>query len=123
MKFTHKHARQVRAAARIETGFARVSVEAGTRFNTETGAKSVNIAAISADPEWNDTDLDDYLDLVQLIGKEIADQAGRVHIDFYVSDPRTHELESNVDLIWEDGELVSARGTTKKEIKLGCLVK
>lgn len=116
MKFTRRHANQVRAAARIEVKTNRVSVEAGTRFNINTHKNSINIAAISDDPEWNDTDLNDYRDLKDLIGTEIEEKDGKVHIDFYIYLGPDRELESNVDLIWQDGKLVAANGTTNKNI-------
>jgi hypothetical protein len=126
MKFTKAHATQARKIARIETGLRKVYLAAGERYNIDKGTDdtNINIAMLTNDPGWEDTDLyDNSTYLEELIGKEIEEKDGKVLIDFYIYSDKTEcgsyvDLESNVDLTWMNGKIVAAYGTEQGAIDL-----
>jgi hypothetical protein len=61
VRLTAEEIRQLRAVAeqvaRRERSRGRFTIEIAERFNLKTGASSLNIRAITSDPDWQDTDL------------------------------------------------------------------
>lgn len=92
-----------------------VILEPGFRWNTEISNRpcSLNIALVSDDPKWNDTDLSDYGDWREFrAGVELTEE-GRGIVDFYIrrrGDPE-RELCGNVQCIIENGEMVRVDST------------
>lgn len=99
-----------RAAAREgETSLGAVLLEPGYRWcktNPDAGA-AINIATISQDPTWNDTDLSDYGEWSEFRnGVELTDD-GRGIIDFYIrkrGDPYK-DLLGNLTIEISEGKL------------------
>lgn len=86
-----------------------VLLEPGFRYNTEIEGKpvSMNIALVSDDSSWNDTDLDDYGTWAEFRkGVELTED-GRATIDFYIRRRGCEygELHGNVTLQVFDGEM------------------
>ena len=107
----------IKAAAARES-VPRVSVgavilEPGYRYNTKRQSlESINIALVSDDPEWNDTDLSDYGQWSEFRKGILLTDDGRGIVDFYIrkrGDP-DHELLGNVTIRIEGGRLVKVHG-------------
>lgn len=115
----HKPTREekeiIRSCAARSAGYKRVELCPGTRHNTEQDrGEHMNIALVSDDPDWNDTDLSDnswsWRDFTK--GVELTDD-GRGVFDFYVYGPvgsYHKELQTNVVAYYKDGKLVRVTG-------------
>jgi hypothetical protein len=122
MPETHKPTREecriIRACAERDAQKSRVIIEPGERFNRMTGNVALNLALISTDPEWNDTDLHDHKSWSHFQRGFPLAEGGRAIVDFYVYSVRglneVDELETNVTAYWEGGVLVRVDGTGEK---------
>jgi hypothetical protein len=109
---TAEDKRIIRDCAQRSSGHKRVSLRIGERHNLEKDVpRSTNIARVSDDPDWNDTDLYEHHDWAAFTkGVELTDD-GRGVFDFYVySTGRDGELETNVWATYKDGKLVEVEG-------------
>jgi len=117
-KPTSEEKRIIRRCAEKSAGYGRVEICPGSRYNVETGAGecgiNFNIALVSDDPEWADTDLWSnaftWRDFTK--GVELTPD-GRGIFDFYVYGPLGYhkELQTNVTAYYEGGKLVRVTGT------------
>lgn len=105
----------IRECAKKSAGYKAVELCPGTRHNTEQERGiHMNIALVTDDPEWNDTDLYDnaykWSDFTK--GVELT-EGGRGIFDFYVYGPLGYhkELQTNVTAYYEGGRLVKVEGT------------
>lgn len=106
----------IRDCAQRSAGRRAVRIEPGSRVSLETGDFALNVALISNDPDWENTDLHDFISwkFFRRDGFEFTAD-GRAIIDFYVySVGKDGELETNVTAYWDDGVLVRVDGTDNK---------
>lgn len=99
------------AVPRISVGA--VVLEPGYRYNTdEDRGEAFNIALVSDDPDWNDTDLSDYGTWAEFRGGFELTPGGHGIVDFYIRRRGDvyHELCGNVVAIIENGKLVRVHG-------------
>ena len=107
----------IKAAAAMES-VPRVSVgavllEPGYRHNTKRPSpESINIALVSDDPEWNDTDLSDYGQWSEFRKGIPLTADGRGIVDFYIRrrGDQYQELHGNITIRIEGGRLVKVHG-------------
>ena len=91
-----------------------VLLEPGLRWNTDDGSKpqSINIALVSDEAEWGDTDLADmgYWEAFRK-GVELTED-GRAIVDFYIRKRGDEwaELYGNVTAYYEGGHIVRIHG-------------
>jgi hypothetical protein len=93
-----------------------VKLEPGWRCNlnaTGPGERdSLNIAIVSDDPDWNDTDLAEHCEYKEFSkGVELTED-GRGIFDFYISNrhDESREICGNVIAYFEGGEMVRVEG-------------
>ena len=111
-KPTAEEKRIIRDCARRSADCRNVEINPSTKIN-ERGDTHMNVAMISDDPDFGDTDLDDnaftWRDFTK--GVEMTADA-RAIVDFYVySRGRDAELKTNVTVYVERGRLVRVDGT------------
>ena len=105
----------IRDAARREAKFERVGqvmLEVGRRQSLVSGETSINFALISDDPDWQDTDLDDYEPWTAFTrGVELTPD-GRGLFDFYIRrrGDRHLELHGNISVAIAGGKLTTISG-------------
>lgn len=105
----------IREAARREAKFERVGqvmLEVGRRQSLVSGETSINFALISDDPDWQDTDLDDYEPWTAFTrGVELTPD-GRGLFDFYIRrrGDRHLELHGNISIAIAGGRLTTISG-------------
>jgi hypothetical protein len=105
----------IRQAAQKEAGRRGVIIEPGYRHLIDAPLQDggeLNIALLTDDEDWNDTDLFDFARWSDFCkGFELA-SGGRAIVDFYVTGagPRG-ELEGNVVAYWYGGKLAKIVGT------------
>lgn len=103
-----------RAAAREVDRTSRFSLtlRPGLRYNTERNVSpaSMNIALISNEPDWDDTDLFDFSDWATFRKGVPLTEDGRAIVDFYVRDRNEGELLSNISLDYAGGKIVRIYG-------------
>lgn len=107
-KPTKDELRIIRDCAMRGAKTKRVEVNPSTRYNLATKKVSMNVALISNDPDFGDTDLEDNaLDWRFFVrGFELTDD-GRGIVDFWVySKAEDGELKTNVTAYWERGRMV-----------------
>jgi len=114
-KPTSEEKRIIRRCAQIDAGKRGVILEPGERYNIEAGntqVTAINIALLSDDPDFGDTDLFGMMPWSEFTkGFELAPR-GRAVVDFYVyGTGKNGELETNVTAYWEGGKLVRVEGT------------
>ncbi len=104
----------IKAAAGAEAGLSPRSLvlEPGWRCNTEReGPSSLNIALVTNDPDWNDTDLGDYGRWVEFRKGIELTADGRAIVDFYIyRRGRYEQLEGNVTVYYEAGRITRIHG-------------
>lgn len=124
-KITTEQASILRQCASIESApyiaTAAVVLEPGFRANTqdETKPVSMNIALVSDDPKWNDTDLHDYGTWTEFRkGVELTPEGDGI-FDFYIRKrgDEFKEIHGNVVLAVKGGEMVEVRGYGPKPIR------
>lgn len=111
----------IKAAAARESRVAQSAVllEPGIRGNTKDASRNVdipggqyNIALISDDPNFNDTDLSDYGDWAEFRKGVVLTDDGKAIVDFYIRrrfDPYS-DLHGNVTVYYEGGRIVRIHG-------------
>lgn len=105
----------IREAARREARFehtGQVLLEVGRRQSLVTGEVAINFAFISDDPDWRDTDLDDYRPWPTFARGVALTGDGRGMFDFYIrrrGDPDA-ELHGNISVRIEEGRLSAIHG-------------
>ena len=112
---TAEECRVIRLCALRGAGEARVRVQPTTRVSLANRSVNLNVALISDDPRWGDTDLDDYVTWAAF-RKDGFDMApgGRAIIDCAVySLGHMGQLETHVTAHWEGGKLVRVDETSK----------
>jgi hypothetical protein len=104
----------IRAAAGKEARMnpRNLVLEPGIRGHlTRNIEPQMNIALISDDPEWNDTDLDDYGSWADFRRGVPLTKAGRAIVDFYIYGKGKYEqLEGNVSVYYENGNITRIHG-------------
>lgn len=102
----------IKAAAAREAGIkvGAVLLEPGWRCGPR--GESVNVALVSDDPEWNDTDLADYGSWSEFRKGIDLTADGRGIVDFYIGRrfDIDHELQGNVTCYIKGGKLAEIRG-------------
>lgn len=79
----------LKESRRNGNGARTVHIEPGIRYNTDHDrGRSMNIALISDDPDWNDTDLDTTASWSDFRKGFDLSTDGRAIIDFYLYEPR-----------------------------------
>ena len=109
---TSDEKRIIRECAKRETGKSRIIIEPGIRHHlNDVTRQNMNIAMLSDDPDFGDTDLWDHSTwAIFASGFELTPD-GRAIVDFYVySTGPDGELESNVVAYWSAGKLVRVDG-------------
>lgn len=95
-----------------------VLLEPGSRYNTQRkgASSSINIALVSDDPKWIDTDLADYGTWKQFRAGVPLAPAGRAIIDFYIRarGDAERELRGNVTAYVEGGVLTRVDGCSRQ---------
>lgn len=100
-------------------------LRAGLRFSYEDPDKvpSFNIYQLTHDPDWEGTDLsDNTTSMSELFKQGVELEDGDAWVDFYVysvelwGGDRVENLESNIDIVVQDGELLRVNGTGKDVI-------
>ena len=118
-KPTAEEVKLIRAAASREAGTSRIKLEPGIRLNTDAVddfPQSFNIALVSNDPDWNDTDLADMTDWKFFRKGVTLTDDGRAIVDFYIYSLGDYgELESNIIIYYSEGRLTSIVGTSRGE--------
>lgn len=114
-KPTSEEKRIIRECAQREAGYKRVEVNPSTRVSLKKGGDTkprMNVAMISDDPNFNDTDLFDNAFQWKDFAKGIEmTPDGRAVVDFWVYNTgRDAELQSNVTAYWENNKLVRVEG-------------
>jgi hypothetical protein len=113
-KPTPQEMRWIRRAAEISAGRARVRIEPGTRFNIngDSRVSHMNIALLSDDPDWNDTDLSETVPWAWFRkGVELTSD-GRAIVDFYVYEVTDWgDLRTNVTVYYAAGAVQRIDGT------------
>lgn len=117
-KITQADADILKMAAAIEScpgiPISAIILEPGWRHNTEDRSKpsSMNMALVSDDPEWNDTDLDEYGTWREFRKGVDLTEDGRGIFDFYIRrrGDQYHELHGNVVLHVANGVMVKVTG-------------
>lgn len=105
----------IREAARQEAKFERVGqviLEVGRRQSLASGETSINFALISDDPDWQDTDLDDYEPWAAFTRGVDLTAEGRGLLDFYIRrrGDRHLDLHGNVSIGIVEGKLTTISG-------------
>ena len=113
----------IKAAASREAGLrlSRVLLEPGIRYNTDNpernnAARNIekgafNIALISDDPEWNDTDLADNGDWKYFRRGVALTEDGRAIVDFYI---RARNQQPDEDSLWGNVSVYYANGRIER---------
>lgn len=113
-KPTAAEVRVIMAAAALETNqpATRIALEPGARFNLDNPKRgvSINIAQISDDTDWNDTDLDDFCTWQEFRKGVELTADGRAIVDFYIYSKRERELLSNVTVYYNAGRITRIEG-------------
>jgi hypothetical protein len=111
-------AKIIRETAKRAAGRGDISLEAGIRCQLEecTAPKAdmnINILLLTDDDDWEGTDLFDFMPWSDFRkeGVELTED-GRAEVDFYVRSRR--ELETNIQIIVENGVLVRINDTMCK---------
>lgn len=111
-KPTAEEALMIKTAAAYEAGITvgAVLLEVGIRFNTRRDTepgRSINIALVSDDPDWNDTDLAEYAEWREFRAGVPLTEDGRACVDFYIRRRFDAEgyLLGNVTLEYRDGSM------------------
>lgn len=107
------------AAREAELRVTQVRLEPGIRCGESGAQPSMNIALVSNDPDWNDTDLFDHGRWADFrAGVPLTDD-GRGIFDFYLysRDPDS-DLLGNVSAYVENGRLVRVHGYGNPKIDL-----
>lgn len=113
---TSKECNIIRRCARNVTGKRGLVLEPGVRYNVDFGSDVVamNIALITSDPYWDDTDLATHVDWeVFKRGFDLSGD-GRGIIDFYVSS--NIGLETNVTAYFDAKGMTRVEETCRGEI-------
>ena len=115
MKFkpTSEQKKIIRACAAKSAGERRVEICASTRVSLITGKQHMNVAMISDEPDFEDTDLYDNAFKWSHFtrGVELT-ELGRGVFDFWVySVGQDAELKTNVTVYVEAGYMVRVEGT------------
>ena len=102
-------------AASRESGYSksRIFIEAGLRINTDKPkAENINVALISDDPDWNDTDLADFVDFATVRKGVTLTDNGTAIVDFYIyTKGDDGQLQSNITVHYSDGAIIKIEGT------------
>lgn len=115
-KPTAEHTKIFKKCASMESvphrSASSIILEPGWRFNTDDDdiEPSMNIALVTDNEDWDDTDLADhgrYRDLCRGIA---LTEDGRGVFDFYISAYTADELLGNITAYVEKGELVRVAG-------------
>lgn len=106
----------IRNCAKRSAGCARVELRLGKRYNTDKGDHDIqsNIALLSDDPHWEDTDLWDHTEWKYFKRGVTMTDDGRGIFDFYVYGPvgaHDCELQTNVVAYYEGNKLVRVTDT------------
>ena len=105
---------RIRRAAAVEAELQRPSVvlEVGRRIHLGDGRRGINVTAISPDPEFGDTDLDDYEPWAAFARGVGLTEAGNGIFDFYIRrrGDRERELRGNVTVRIVAGTIVPVQG-------------
>lgn len=124
-KITNEQVQILRACASIESApyvsEKGILLEPGYRYNTNDSTKpvSMNIALVSSDGSWNDTDLDDYGTWAEFRkGVELTED-GRGEFDFYIRRrfDEYKEIHGNVTLFVVNGEMDRIVGYGSKPLR------
>lgn len=123
-KPTSEQCKLIKRAAALEAKIplGAVLLEPGERFNEHDNAKNIaaesipygdlNIALISDDAEWNDTDLLDYGLWASFRAGVALTPDGRAIVDFYIRkrfDPHS-DLNGNITVRYEGGRITQIKG-------------
>lgn len=105
----------IRAAAGLEVNAPPrgLVLQPGWRFNTTRAdvAASVNVALVSDDADWGDTDLADYGRWAEFRKGVELTADGRAIVDFYVYRKGTYEeLLGNVTVYYQAGRITRIHG-------------
>jgi hypothetical protein len=105
----------IRQCAQRFAGAKGVLIEPGYRNLLDAPVSDggeLNIALLTDDEDWNDTDLFDFARWSDFCkGFELA-AGGRAIVDFYVTRTgKNGELEGNVTAYWHDGRMTRIEGT------------
>jgi hypothetical protein len=118
---THKptadEKRIIRDCAKRSADRKGIELQPGTRYHIGgprevPAGGEINIAFVTDQPDWEDTDLDDFRDWETFSKGFLLTEDGRAIIDFYVYETRGwKELRTNVTAYWENGRMVRVEGT------------
>ena len=100
------------AATEAELHPPSVVLEIGRRISLVDGRRAINIARISDDPEFADTDLDDYEPWTAFARGAELTAAGNGIFDFYIRrrGDRDRELRGNVTVRVVERKIVRVHG-------------
>lgn len=110
-----KEMKKIRAFATQEAGQP-IFLEVGKRVNLHTGNISTNIAIITDDPDWEDTDLYECVDGSYFEKGVELNKDGKAIIDFYLYSNPDEELISNLTVTYENDQIISIVGTRNGEM-------
>lgn len=102
----------IRRAAERETGERYISMRPGLRYNIgrESSPVEMNIALLTPEPDWDDTDLFDYGSWAAFRKGVPLTEDGRAVVDFYVRDRREGDLLSNIAVDYAGGKITRIYG-------------
>lgn len=105
----------IKAAAARETGLKVGAVLLEPGYRSGPGGESMNVALVTNDPKWGDTDLADYGTWAEFRKGIDLTTDGRGIVDFYIARrfDLNHELHGNVTCYIKGGELAEVRGYDK----------
>lgn len=102
------------AAREARIAFGSVILEPGYRYNTDDSTRpvSLNIALVSDNPDWEDTDLSDYGPWADFRGGVDLTADGRAIVDFYIRKRNDSwaELHGNISVTYAEGRIQRIRG-------------
>lgn len=109
----------IRTAASKEVGLSirRLVIEPGIRTANDSLADAqMNIALLTNDPDWNDTDLADMSDWDTFCEGVVLTNDCRAIVDFYIyTRGNDGQLESNITAEYSAGSIRSIMGTSGRE--------
>lgn len=111
-KITQQEADIIRSVAQKASGHRSVKLEPGSRINVNNHLiDEVNIALISDDPDWADTDLFDHVPWAEFRKGLKLTEDGRGIVDIYVYEVGgCQELLCNITAIFAGGKLARVEG-------------
>lgn len=109
-KPTRDETQLIRECAARETGLraGSLSIEPGYRRNVDTGCSAMNVAAISDDPDWDDTDTIGVGRWTDFAAGVPLTNNGRAIVDFYLYGKE--RLRGNLTVTYAAGRIRAIHG-------------